>query len=351
MTQQHELINHSTVAQKSIQWLWPGKIPLGKITTLDGDPGLGKSLITLDLAARVSCGAPMPDGAMSDIGGPRGVVLLGAEDDLADTVCPREAASGADLTRIATLAKVYMRNRTWRGPHLGDLATIQAAITTLNAVLVVVDPIMAHIPREINTYKDQDVRQLLAPLAALAAETGAAILVVRHLNKSLNTDHPIYRGGGSIGIIGAARSGLLVAADPGDPEVRVLAVTKSSLARMAVSLKYRIHEAAPGVPAIQWLGESTQTAAALLAATAKGCETKTELAEAAEWLATSLKNGPVPTTQLRREAEAAGHTWATIRRAQRTLEVIAEKTSFQGQWTWRLRNGEVIDVSGEVIDV
>ncbi len=49
------------VAPTSIGWLWPGRIPLGRVTLLVSDPGLGKSLLTLDIAARVSRGAPWPD--------------------------------------------------------------------------------------------------------------------------------------------------------------------------------------------------------------------------------------------------------------------------------------------------
>ena len=44
-----------------MSWLWPGFIPAaGKLTLLDGDPNLGKSLTTIDLAARLS-GLPFPD--------------------------------------------------------------------------------------------------------------------------------------------------------------------------------------------------------------------------------------------------------------------------------------------------
>jgi len=43
------------------RWLWPARIPLGKLTLLIGDPGVGKSLLATDLAARVSAGLPWPD--------------------------------------------------------------------------------------------------------------------------------------------------------------------------------------------------------------------------------------------------------------------------------------------------
>ncbi len=76
----------------------------------------------------------------------------------------------------------------------------------------VVDPLTAYLGAEVNAHRDTDIRRALFPLGRLAEETGAAVLVVRHLNKG-GSSNPLYRGGGSIGIIGAARSGLLVAKD------------------------------------------------------------------------------------------------------------------------------------------
>jgi hypothetical protein len=50
----------SEVVEESVEWLWEGRIPLAKITVIDGDPGTGKSALTIDLAARVSTGRDMP---------------------------------------------------------------------------------------------------------------------------------------------------------------------------------------------------------------------------------------------------------------------------------------------------
>src|SRR3954452_1195191 len=54
-------VRFSALAPQKVPWLWPDRIPLGRITLLVSDPGLGKSLLTLDIAARVSTGAPWPD--------------------------------------------------------------------------------------------------------------------------------------------------------------------------------------------------------------------------------------------------------------------------------------------------
>ena len=92
-------VSSSEVRGTVVNWLWQGRIPLGKITMLDGDPGLGKSLLTIDLTARVTRGRLMPDDSPGIVGG-GGVVLLSGEDDAADTVRPRLDAAGADVTRV-----------------------------------------------------------------------------------------------------------------------------------------------------------------------------------------------------------------------------------------------------------
>ncbi len=183
-------------------------IPLSKLTIIDGDPGLGKSVLTLDLAARVSRGVEMPDGAAGRQGG---VVLLTAEDGIRDTVVPRLDAAGADRSRVLALDLVPDAEGGQQLPRLPlDAPYIDAAVRRMGALLVVVDPLTAYLSERINSHRDQDCRRALWPLTKLAEETGAAVVVVRHLNKG-NASNPLYRGGGSIGIIGAARSGLLVA--------------------------------------------------------------------------------------------------------------------------------------------
>jgi hypothetical protein len=226
------------VQPKPLRWLWHSRIPLGKVTVLDGDPGLGKSLLSIDIAACVSTGRPMPNSATADFPEPAGAVLLSAEDDPEDTIQPRLALVGADLNRIVLLQAVP-REDGLSMPTIADLSAITQAVKLVNAKLVVIDPLMAYLPAETNSYRDQDIRRSLAPLAAVAAELNISVLVIRHLNKTSNTN-PIYRGGGSIGIIGAARSGLMVAKDPDDDSRCILSVAKSNLAKLPASLSYEI---------------------------------------------------------------------------------------------------------------
>jgi len=239
------IVRLADVPPEKVAWLWRGYIPLAKVTLLDGDPALGKSNLTLDLAARVSRGLCMPDGSRSDLTGPAGVVLLNAEDGLGDIIRPRLEAAGADLTRVDALESVFDAQGEEQPIELpGDIDALQLAIARVNAALVVIDPLMAYLSPNTNTYRDQDIRRALVPVKRLAEETDAAIVVVRHLNKATGQS-ALYRGGGSIGIIGAARTGLLVGADPDDATGtrRILATTKNNLSLKAAALAYHIESA------------------------------------------------------------------------------------------------------------
>ena len=46
-----DLVLVADVDREPVRWLWPGRIPLGKVTVLDGDPGTGKSTLTLTITA------------------------------------------------------------------------------------------------------------------------------------------------------------------------------------------------------------------------------------------------------------------------------------------------------------
>jgi hypothetical protein len=85
------------VKPEHITWLWRERIPFGKVTLLDGDPGQGKSTIGLDIAARLSRGRAMPGESSAEPAA--GAVIISFEDGAADTIRPRLEAAGADLSR------------------------------------------------------------------------------------------------------------------------------------------------------------------------------------------------------------------------------------------------------------
>ena len=319
----------SDVRPERVSWLWYGRIPLGKLTVLDGDPGLGKSTLSLDLAARVSRGLPMP--GETDAVAPAGVVLLSGEDDLADTIRPRLDAAGADVSRIVALRTVPGVDED-RPPTLDDLDYIRAAIARVDAALVIVDPIMAFLADETDSHKDQSMRRVLHRLAMLAEDEHAAVVVVRHLNKS-SGGNPLYRGGGSIGIIGAARAGFVVGRDPDDPNRRVLACQKSNLAAEPPSLAFHI-EQYEYTSRVVFDGVSIHTASMILAEPSDEDE-RTAVDEARDFLRDVLtEQGSMSAKDVYRQADDAGISKRTLDRAKKALRVESHKTQYR--WEWRL---------------
>jgi hypothetical protein len=323
----------STVTPKTVKWFWRGYIPLGKPTVGDGDPDEGKSVLSIDLAARSTSGRSMPDGTPGATGG---ALLISAEDDADDTITPRLIAAGADLTRTRILRTIKTGDGERQIEIPADIPAIREAALSVDAVLIVIDPLMAFLAGGTNTWRDQDVRRALEPLARLAAELGAAVLVIRHLNKS-SEGNPLYRGGGSIGIIGAARAGFVVGKDPDDGtgETRVLAVTKSNLAKKAPSLRYRIEPCGNSV-AIKWLGESEHRATTLLAAP-EG-EQRSAVEECRRFIVGFLEDSAQPASEVMAAAHKAGFTDRTIDRAKIRANVEAYRSGFgkDGKWTWNI---------------
>ena len=256
----------SEVETQEVHWLWEKRVPLGKITLLDGDPGMGKSLLAINLAACISTGRPMPDGTPAKQGG---VILVAPEDGAADTLRPRLEAAGGDPSHVLLMniiedldaKKVKVSDRPFSLSH--DLEKLEGAIKRTKAVLVILDPLTAILGHNIDASRDQDVREVFTPLAQMAERTNCAILIIRHLSKGASVN-ALYRGAGSIGIIAAARLGLLVAQDPYDENRRVLATTKNNLSLKAANLSYKVVGNASGIPYIQWLGENNYTLPTLL---------------------------------------------------------------------------------------
>jgi uncharacterized protein YijF (DUF1287 family) len=326
----------SDVPPEAVSWLWPGRIPFGKLTMLDGDPGLGKSLLTLDLAARVSTGRPMP-GEMGKHD-PAAVIIMTAEDGLADTVRPRLDALGADAARVHAIAVDTGDADSTQGVTFPmDLAALHDKAMELQARLVVIDPFMAYIGGDVNTRIDHDVRRLLAPMARLAEGTGAAVIVVRHLNKS-SMGNALYRGGGSIAFIGAARAGLLVARDPDDEGRRILATTKMNLAPEPPSLAFTIN-GEQGAPRVSWLGESAHRANDLVTLV----EDRQEAGDLKAFLRELVEVTPRTYPEVKVECRKAGFEVAdrTLRRARQAAGITAARQGFGpgSVMVWSLGNG------------
>lgn len=235
------------VRERPLTWLWPGYLPTGKLVMVEGDPGDGKSVMTVDLAARLSTGARLPDGEYAEA---TDVVMISAEDDPEDTIRPRLRVAGANLSRIHMVTAGSVPDAPFDLRR--DMPALELLLKETGAGLTVIDPLMAFMPSDLDAYRDAEVRRALHPITRLAMRTGCTFLVVRHLNKTRGK--AITAGGGSVAFLGAARVGYLIAPHPEDREKRVLAAIKANIAAKPLSLAYQIITCPTGedLPVVQW---------------------------------------------------------------------------------------------------
>lgn len=312
-----------------------GTVPAGMVTLLVGDPGLGKSMLTTAYAAQVA-----RQGA---------VLFLTAEDSISATCRPRLEAVQANLDRIGWV--MLRRDGIEEGLVLpDDIAELDRLVGEHEARLVVVDPLTAHLSEMVNSWRDQSVRLALAPLHHLAQRQGCAVLAVLHLNKA-GAGTPLHRIGGSIGIPAAARSALLLARDPDDPDGdqgrrRVLAHIKSNVGPLRPSLRYQLEPVllpADGEPEVQTarlalVGECEHTGEDLLKRPDN--EERSERDEASTFLREELRDGPRPTKDVVQAARDAGISQRTLERAKADLGVSSRKAGFGRGWEWHLLSSE-----------
>jgi archaellum biogenesis ATPase FlaH len=334
-----ELITRTAadIKPELVSWLWPLRIPFGMLSEITGDPGDGKSTITADLAARATNGRDFPP-MSGATGTPCPVLFLSAEDSASHTIRPRLGAANADLKLVEVLDCVRVGDH--RGPLIlpAHLELVKAKMDRMKAKLVILDPLTAFIGSDIDANSDKDVRStLLYPLKEVAEQTGAAIVLVRHLNKG--TGKAVYRGGGSIAFTGAVRVSLCTGkAEDGK---RYLACVKSNVGPEAKAIEYSIDFDDNGSRVV-WGPEADITGDDLIGPTPSGGRgERTE--EAEEFLREVLKNGPVTVGRketdpgsVRSSAFKRGIKWRTVELAKGKLGVRSSKGAFSGAWMWEL---------------
>jgi len=327
------LTNFKDVQAKSLQWLWPGFIPLAKLAMLDGDPGLGKSTLLLDLAARVSRGGEMPDGTQGVSGN---VIILSAEDDPEDTIKPRLESAQAQLERIYLLAAVGEQNGARPVQIPRDLSRLDDLVREHDARLLILDPMMAFLAG-VDANRDQDIRRVLFELANIATRRQCAVICVRHLNKG-DSAKAIYRGASSIALIGHARTGLLVAQDPDDDTHRVLAVAKCNIAAKPPALRFVLEQQGP-TARIAWRGPCPYQADRLVARppTEERRQSLKQTRDAElrcqEFLLDMLKWGATPVKDAKQDCTDAGFSLRTIERAIHNLGVVLKRSYGVNKWS------------------
>lgn len=334
MRQMRAIVNTlDTIPTKPVRWLWPRRAAIGKVTLIAGDPGLGKSFVTLDLAAQVSTGV-LPALTSACEPGPHDVLLLSAEDDAGDTIRPRLEKLRADLSRVHIVRGVKLDEcRRVRQVSLDEhLAQLADCIKLMKSPkLVIIDPISAYMGK-VDSHNNAETRALLAELARFAEHFGVAVVCVTHLNKSGSQSKAVYRAMGSLAFTAAARIVMLVSKHPDDPDKRVVVPVKNNLTRDAETLVYRIDD-----DTLSWVDETCAYTADDLESAGDTADKPDALGEAVDWLAMVLSDGPKPAKQLVGEAKEVGIADRTLKRAKSLLKVYAVKdTGERGKWCWAL---------------
>ena len=253
------------IKETVVEWLWYPFIPFGNVTLIQDNPGQGKTWLAMHLAAACTNRKELPNELPMDS---FNVFYQTAEDGIGDTIKPRLMQCGADMERVRVIVEDdAMLSLT--DPRL------ELAIKQNNVKLLIMDPIQAYLGPDVDMNRANEIRPLFRYLGGVAERTGAAIVLIGHLNKNAGT-HANYRGLGSVDISAAVRSILLVGKVEKETErdVRVVIQTKSSLAPKPTPVAFTLENSK-----LEWIGEYEITEQELMSGKAgKQKETKLEQA-------------------------------------------------------------------------
>lgn len=325
------------IEPEHVEWLVDQSFPLGMLALIGGQPGLGKSQISINLAAGVTTGKGLPgNGEFNNLGS---VIILANEDDAARTIRPRLDAAGADITKVHIVEGVAREGADVDMFQLDqDIADLRERALQIGDVkLIIIDPPSAYLGTKVDSYKDSDVRRVLMPLGKLAQDTGAMILLIVHLNK--RTDGGAQqRFSGSTAWTAAPRVGFMVAEDPLTKQRSMLPV-KNNIGDDRLGYEYHIEEKLIGYGGqtfkssyIVW-DQMTNRSVVELLAPPKASKVSV-VDDATSFLEDALAIGPMPVPQLQGLAKAAGISWSSVNRAKKQLLISSTKVG-EG-WIWTL---------------
>jgi hypothetical protein len=321
----------SCVARK-VEWIWNGWLPKGKLTILAGAKTAGKSTLGISFMATITSGGLWPDGTRAARGD---VLVWSAEDDFEDTILPRFLAAGGDPDRIYHVAGMLDTDGDKRPfDPAEDLPALQASARQLpDLKLIMIDPVVMAIPSGTDSHKNTETRRGLQPLVDLVVELNITGLGITHFTKGTDDKDPIDRVTGSLAFAAVPRVVLAAAADAEGNRRRLVRVA-SNIGPSGGGFEFSLFQALLvgydfSAQRVDWGVQLKGAARELLDTTKQSAQ-----AEASEFLANFLANGPIPQRDVKVAAEAHCHSWATVRRAQQKLGI---KPKQHGKaWLWEL---------------
>ncbi len=314
-----KLIRMNEITAESVRWLWYPYIPFGKITLVQGDPGDGKTTFVLAIAALLSNGNPMPECTKS--GEPVTVIYQTAEDGLADTIRPRLDEVGADCSRVVVI------DESEQSLTLSDVR-IEQAIIAAQARLLILDPLQAYLGVGVDMHRANEIRPIFKALSVVAERTGCAVIIIGHMNKAAGQTKGLYRGLGSIDIAAAVRSILLVGRDKDNPQTRVMAHIKSSLAPEGKPIAFELDKGG-----FRWVGAYEMSVEELLYGISAERE-PTKEAQAITLILEMLRGGEMPSTEVYNRLSQYDISKRTAENAKSRTGVVSTKSGVS--WFWKL---------------
>ena len=358
-------IDLSMVKPRNVDFIWPGRLAKGKQTAFAGEGGIGKSQITIDMAARITNGSAWPDAKYIREQGwpkkleraPRGfVVILSAEDDVTDTILPRLIAAGGDPKMIRVIDGIKDERGKRKFSLQDDLAKLKTYCidletqTGIPVQLIIIDPASSYMGGAIDASKNTAVRSVLDPITNLAQDLQCAIVSVTHFRKG-SSAKAVEKVMDSVAFVNAPRVALGAFRDPfqvGDfnnepTENFIFTPMKTNLpGQKAVGLSYRIEEVNGGkgltderdgtpikTSKIVWLDKTTLTADDISQMDTERGSPK--LNAAITFMRETLpEDVPVLVKEVMDAADAEGIAKATLLTAKRRLRVAVTKPSEPG---------------------
>ena len=336
----------SDIVPTETDWLWWPYLPLGHLSLLVGDGGVGKSLFTLMLASVISRGWTLPDqqgASVCSVGAPARTLLFSTEDSESATIVPRLMLCQANRQLIGVCAGWHNETTPPGEQELftfEQLPLLETELRVYKPRLVVLDPVQAYIGPKVDMNRANEVRPLLAALRGLAARYGCCVLLVQHAHKG-GQGSALHRGLGSADFPAAARSALFVMDHPLSSDQALLCHSKSNLAPYGRTMAFT-----RDAQGFRW-GKPSRLDAETLAGGKRGPDPH-EFIEASLWLESRLEGGLLwPSVDVLDAAKEEGFSSKVLYRAKKALKVLSKQQD--GIWKWRLTDLTVLSNTPSII--
>lgn len=338
------------IKPEAIRWLWEGWLARGKFHIFAGQAGTGKTTIAIALAATVSNGGRFPDGTRAPVGN---VLIWSGEDSAKDTLVPRLLAAGADMKRVHFIGDVQHGDEMRSFDPATDIRAMHDATTRIGEVsLLIVDPVVNAVAGD--SHKNGEVRRALQPLVDFGEKLGCAVLGISHFSKGTGGKDPMERVTGSLAFAALARvvlaTGKIV---QGDTVRRIFCRAKSNIGIDSGGFEYDLQQMEisghKGLCSsyVAW-GQAVEGSARELLAEPDNRETgeqdSSALDDAKTFLLELLADGELAQKQIQLDAKGASHSWRTVERAKKELNIVSSKSKLDKCWYWKLAVNSAKDV-------